>query len=329
MRMMPHCRVDRKGELMKRRLIPGTDLEVSQLCYGTAGFGSAVTDEQVDALLDGFRSAGGNFLDTAHVYAMWCDAGAGASERAIASYLSRSGSRKEWIIGTKGGHPATPRYPRGDDYLSPEQIGSDIDDSLGWLNADVIDLYWLHRDDPQREVGEIIETLNAEIARGRIRHLGASNWTCARLEAANAYAAEHGLQPFVASQPQWSLAHREPFPMGRGNMVFLGREDADWHERTGLPVVCWTPTAGGYFATGETKRKDIDNETTHGRLIRARQLAAELSCTPNQVALAYLMSHPFPAIPIIGTANLEHQTDAIGATEISLSREQVAWLRDG
>ena len=119
-----------------------------------------------------------------------------------------------------------------------------IDDSLGRLETDVIDLYWLHRDETCLPVAEIMETLNSEIARGRIRWLGASNWRPARLAEANAYVAAHGLQGFVASQPGWSLAKSNtpnPAPAtdrSNGNIaLFLEEVDQQWHRETGLPVV--------------------------------------------------------------------------------------------
>ena len=314
---------------MDKRLILHTELEVSALCYGTATFGSGTDAERATAMINAFRDAGGNFLDTAHVYGFWApQAGAGASERALAEYFARNGGRDEMIVATKGGHPARPKYPRGDRFLSPDQVHADLTDSLRWLRAEMIDLYWLHRDDPRVAAGEVIETLNAEVRRGLIRCLGASNWAPARIAEANAYAAAHGLAGFVASQPQWSLAHCPPAALADPTTLFLGREDVSWHARTKLPVIPYTSTAGGFFATGRS-RKHIDNNVSRARLARARRLGEELGFSPNQVALAYLMCHDFPVFPTIGTTDLAHLADAVGATDIRLSGEQVAWLRDG
>jgi aryl-alcohol dehydrogenase-like predicted oxidoreductase len=131
-------------------------------------------------------------LDTAHCYGFWKPDGAGCSESCLGDYFKRNG-RGDWIVITKGGHPAAPNYRRVDDYLSPRRLAADIDDSLGHLGIDRIDLFFLHRDDPSRPVEELMDYLAEEVSRGRIRYLGASNWRCYRIDAANAYAAREGL----------------------------------------------------------------------------------------------------------------------------------------
>lgn len=317
---------------MERHLIPNTDLHVSALCYGTAAWGHEVTGRRLDRLLNAFRDAGGNFLDTAHCYACWTPQGAGVSERAIADYLRRNGGNvggpDALVVATKGGHPSYASYRTVDRYLAAGRVEADIDDSLARLDREVIDLYLLHRDDSRMEVGEIVEYLNAEVRRGRIRYFGASNWTTARIAEANVYAESHDLQGFVISEPQWSLGHRNP--SGDATLHYLGTDDHAWHNRSGMPVMPYSSTAGGYFATGGHSRSaQFDNEVSRGRLARAQQLAAELGCTPGQVALAYLKHQPFPVVPILGTTKLRHLEDAIGALRVDLSAAQVAWLRDG
>jgi aryl-alcohol dehydrogenase-like predicted oxidoreductase len=309
-------------------LIPKTELSVSALCYGTAAWGHAVVGRQLDRLLNAFRDAGGNFLDTAHCYACWTPQGAGVSERAIADYIRRNGGRHELIVATKGGHPSFAGYRTVEHYLSAQRVAADIDDSLARLDRDTIDVYLLHRDDPRMEVGEIVESLNAEVRGGRIRAFGASNWTTARIAEANAYAEAHGLRGFVVSEPQWSLGHRNPG--GDATLHFLDAEDHRWHSASQMPVMPYSSTAGGYFATGGRSHRDqFDNSISRGRLARAQQMAGELGCTPGQVAVAYLKHQPFPVVPILGTTQRRHLEDAIGALEVRLTAEQVNWLRDG
>lgn len=314
---------------MRFHLLPGTDLRVSTFCYGGGAWGTLVRGGDMDRLINAFRDCGGNFFDTAHVYSSWLEGGTGASELALADYFRRNGGMDEVVVATKGGHPGMPGYRTVDRYLSPERIGADIDDSLGRLGLETIDLYWLHRDDPRLPVGEIVETLNAEVRRGRIRYLGASNWTAARIRAANEYAQRHGLRGFAASQPEWSLGRPNP-AVRDPSTHFFSPEDHAWHAREGLPVVPYTPTAGGYFATGGASARDgFENEVSRNRLDRAERLAAELGCTANQVALAYLLGQKFPVIPIIGTKSLAHLEDAMGALEVKLSEDRLSWLLDG
>src|SRR5439155_5807796 len=180
-----------------------TDLEVSALCFGAGGFGTSVGGAAAERLVADFLAAGGNFFDTAHCYAFWRANGLGASERELGACLRRLGALDTAVIATKGGHPDMgPDYRRPADFLSRGVIAADLDDSLERLGLDCIPLYYLHRDDGLTPVGEIVETLNEEIGRGRVRYLGASNWSVARIAAANAYAAAHGLRGFVASQVQ-------------------------------------------------------------------------------------------------------------------------------
>lgn len=311
---------------MRQFAIPNTELSVSILCYGMAAFGTTVQGEAMARLFGIFRDAGGSFFDTAHCYAFWIDGGTGASERALGECVRRFGGRDNLVIASKGGHPAVPpEYQRPAAYLSPAVIAADIDDSLARLQMEVIDLYYLHRDDPRLPAGDIIDTLNAEIRRGGIRYLGASNWTAARIAEANAYAAVHGLHGFVVSQPQWNLAVPNlPFP--DPTMRFLTDEDRQWHTVSGLPVAPYSSTACGYFATGGQAAGAFDTPASRARLIHAQYLAAEMKCSTNQIALAYLLAQPFPVIPILGTTQPAHLRDALHAPEISLTEEQVCWL---
>ncbi|MHB9130125.1 MAG: aldo/keto reductase [Armatimonadota bacterium] len=316
--------------MMKMQTIPGTELRVSAICYGAAPFGTTVQGEQAERLFGQYRAAGGNFFDTAHCYCFWLENGNGTSERALGEMVRRHGIRDQVVIATKGGHPAAePAYPRPDRFISAEMVARDLDESLARLDMDHADLYYLHRDDARLPAGEIIEILNAEVRRGRIRYPGASNWRTARIAEANAYAAAHGLQGFAASQPMFNLAHREVEVGEDPTMRHLTPEDLRWHEEAQLPVVAYTSTAGGYFAATPRPENSFDNAISRARRQRALQLAAELGCTPSQLALAFVMSQPFPAFPIIGTVDPEHLADALEAPEVSLTREQVRWLYEG
>jgi aryl-alcohol dehydrogenase-like predicted oxidoreductase len=310
-------------------MIPQTDLRVSQLCYGGVSWGTKVRGDEMDRLINAFRDLGGCFFDTAHCYSFWLPGGTGSSELALGDYFRRNGM-KGAVVATKGGHKSEPGYRKVDRHLSAARIASDIDDSLARLGVETIDFYWLHRDDTRTPAGEVIETLNAEVKRGRIRYLGASNWTMARIDEANTYAKSHGLRGFVASQPEWSLGAPDTTARVAGLLRFFDGDDRRRCESQGFPVIPYTPTAGGYFGSdGQRAKHDFDNAVTRGRLARVRQLASELGASRNQIALAYLRSHPFPVIPIVGTTNIDHLRDADDATRVKLTAQQITWLRDG
>lgn len=312
---------------MKHHRLNGTDLSVSTICLGGAPFSPNVSPDTTHRLYTAFREAGGNFFDSAHCYSFWMNKGLGANERALGECLRASGDRAKVVVSTKGGHPASgDKYPRPDAYLAPEVIARDIGDSLERLGVEQIDLYYLHRDDPRVPVDEIIDMLNGEVAKGRIRYPGASNWTTARIEAANTYAAGRGLQGFVASQPKWCLAH--PNPSDDPTIRFLDQEDEQWHTRHQFPAVPYSPTACGYFASaGKLARCAFDNATSTARLERVTKLASQRKVSPNQIALAWLLSQPFPVIPILGTTKPDHLADALDAVSVELSAEETRWLR--
>ena len=319
---------------MEMHRIEGSDLNVSTFCYGTMQFGREMTQPARDELFAIFRDAGGNFFDTAHCYCCWLPCNDGAAERILGDYVRRNNCRDEVVIATKGAHPTMPNYRKVDAYMSAGRIAADLDDSLSRLQTDTIDLYWLHRDDPRIPVGEIIDILNAEVQRGRIRCFGGSNWTSRRLAEANAYATEHGVAGFVASQPRWSLGCDDEEPAGEkrfeaGVLLALSLADAAWHTVSGLPVMPYAPTANGFFGTGGQKPEKLRTEANLARLARSQELATELNATPNQVALAWLLHQPFPVLPILGTANTTHLRDALGADAVELTSDQVRWLREG
>ncbi len=306
------------------------DLDVSRFCLGCMPFGVRIVGDAVDTLADRFREVGGNFFDTAHCYAFWAACGYGASERFLGDYIKRRGCRSDVVIATKGGHPGAVNYRTIENYLSPGRVAADIDDSLARLKTDVIDLYWLHRDDPRLGVGEILESLHAEVRRGRIRCMGASNWTSRRLEEAARYAAEHRIPSFVASQPKWSLLDYPPMTeeerLKPGALLHLNAADADWHARSRMPVVPYGPTGNGFFATGGIQPESFRNAVNAARVKQVNVLAAKHGATPNQVALAWLLHQPFPVIPILGTSQVAHLDDALGALRLSLSAEDVRQL---
>lgn len=313
---------------MTHTQLPGTDLAVSPLCLGLGGFGTRVAGASAVRLLEQFLQAGANFVDTAHCYAAWLPDGAGASERQLGEAIRQLDCRAEIVIATKGGHPAIePGYPRPDGYLAPEVIAADIDDSLQRLGVETIDLYQLHRDDPRVPVDEIMAALNAEVRRGRVRHLGASNWSVERLAAANEYAGLHALRWLSVSQIHFSLADPQ-WPVGPDpTMRYLTATDREWHARTRLPVLAYSSSAGGYFA-GRAEA-GYGTPVNAARRDRARELAAHRGATPTQVALACLRHQPFPVYPIVGTLDEAHLAEAVGAMDLSLTADEATWLREG
>jgi aryl-alcohol dehydrogenase-like predicted oxidoreductase len=310
---------------MKYGSVAGVDRPVSRLVMGSMVF-SARPLEEVHRLYDRFLEAGGNAFDTARVY------GRGETERQLGQWVRERGNRDRIVVIGKGAHHDVQTEQRR---VTPEAIRQDVETSLEALGMEAIDLYFLHRDDPSLPVGPIVEALDEQARLGRLRAFGGSNWTQARIEEANAYAAAHGLRPFAASSPNLALAVPSE-PMWVGCVSLAGdAEAAEWYRRTRLPVFAWSSQARGFFSGRfAPDRPEVDpsvtrvyyGESNWERLRRVGELARQKGATPTQVALAWVLHQPLEVFPLVGPLSTGELEDCLGALEIALSAEELAWL---
>ena len=318
---------------MRALTLPGTTLTVAALCLGTAEFGAAIARADAFRLLDAYTDAGGNFIDTAKVYADWRPGERSIGEKTIGAWLRQRNGRNRLIIATKGVHPDLARM--GVPRLAPADIATDIEASRRNLGVDALDLWYLHRDDESRPVTEIIETLNAQVTAGRIKHFGCSNWRTERIAAAQAYAQSHGLQGFRANQMMWSLAAVNHKALGDPTLVAMDAAMARLHTQTQLAAVPYTSQAHGFFhkldagaissagAFRDGAYADPVNRTRYARLL---ELRARTGLSLTQLVLGYLMAQPFPTVPVIGPASLAQLTDSMTAGDVALSAEDAEYL---
>lgn len=306
---------------MKLVPFPPLSRELSQLVLGSMVF-HVDTLDLTYALLDTWRDLGGNVVDTAHIYA------GGNSERALGRWLRDRGCRDEIVILTKGAHHNADRKR-----VTPEDITCDLRDSLARLGTDYVDLYVLHRDDPDVPVGPIVECLNEHHRAGRIRAFGGSNWSPERLDAANAYAGAHGLIGFTLSSPHLSLAYPKE-PVWAGCLPARDREALAWYQARQMPLFAWSSQARGFFS-GLHTRDTLDDELllrvyasdeNWERLRRAEELGREKGYSAIQVALAWVLHHPFPVFPLIGPRTVEELHSCVAALNLALTPEEHAWL---
>jgi len=318
---------------MRLLTIPNTNLTVSALSLGAGPLGTRTPRDQAYEMLDHYFDQGGNFLDTAHIYAAWVANGWGESERTVGEWIRSRKARAKAVIGTKGGHPHLNSMLTS--RLSSAEIDQDLTESLERLQIDEIDLYWMHRDDPRRPVGDILSTLETAVTRGKIRYYGCSNWSPTRMREARDVAAANGMTGFVASQPGWSLAVRNIGPNDDPTSRFMDDETYEFHLETGLAVAAYSSQANGFFA-GPYRRdllppspgvnpgvaRSYYSETNFARLDRTRELAARHNCQPNDIALAYLTSQPFPTCAILGCGTIEHLRESLTAADLLLTPEE-------
>jgi len=297
---------------MEYAWFPPLRRELSRLVLGTAPLYVEAPPDGSLELLDTWLELGGNAIDTARQY--------GNAEQVVGRWLRERGCRDRVVIATKGAHYD---LETGRGRVRPGDIAADLAESLAVLGLDAVDVYWLHRDDPEQPVGPILEALNGHKREGRIGVFGASNWTVERLEEAQAYAAEHGIESFACSSPQLSLAvpQEPPWP---GCLTIHDPVSRAWYERTRLPVFAWSSQAAGFFAGVESEV--YDTEENRSRRGRAEQLAAEKGCTANHVALAWVLRQPFPTFALVGPRSAAELRDTVAALELELTPEEVQWL---
>lgn len=313
---------------MKSILLNGTDLTVSNVVMGTDSIGSLIDGRLSYRLLDEYTAAGGTVLDTAECYAHWTEQGRRASETAIGTWLQDRKNRHAMILSTKGGFYPYRTKPR----LSEQEILDDLEGSLRCLKTDYIDLYWLHRDDPGKPVGEMMETLAKTVRQGKVRYIGVSNWTCDRVEAANRYAVSHGLPCLIASQIQYSPAKPNE-KQNEPDLVLMNEREYRYFQKHDLTVFAFAAQAKGFFskynAGGEQAlspkaRIRYLNDETIRRCQYLKQLSEAHQCTMGSMVVAVMTNQPdFSVLPIIGCKTVEQLTDSLRGAEITLSPEEV------
>ncbi len=318
---------------MKYVAIPNSDLRVSQICLGSAEMGAGISPKDSFSLLDAFIAEGGNFIDTAHVYSDWIPNTKSTSEKLIGQWLKKSGMREDVMIATKGAHPELTSMNVS--RLSKADIERDVTESLEYLQIDTIDLYWLHRDDVNLPVGEIIEALNEQVWLGNIRYFGCSNWTIRRIQEASDYAADKNVRSFVANQPLWSLAVADMKAIPDQTLVGMDDEGMRFHKRTKMAVIPYTSQAKGFFSKversgraglSEGDQKVYFSEQNSRLLLRVQALAKKYAVGVNDIALSYLLSQPFVTIPVVGCKTIEQLKSSLKALDVVLSREELAEL---
>ncbi len=321
---------------MRYEAIPHTDLRPATLCLGTADIGSAIDRDTSFRMLDTYREQGGNFIDSALVYANWLPGERSVSEKLIGAWLRERGCRDEMVLATKGAHPelSSMQVSR----LSRDDITHDVESSLTHLQTDRIDLYWLHRDDPRRPVEDIIDSLHSLVRAGKIRYVGCSNWRVERIKAAREYAATKGWIGFVADQPLWNMAVVDASTIGDPTIVVMDEQLFRYHQETNMAAVPFSGQANGlfqYLQRGAFEKMRPGHQRMYAspenprRYERAAQLGRETGLSITQIVLAYLQSQPFPTFPIVGPRSMEQLADTLQASEARLTPEQIRFLERG
>jgi predicted dehydrogenase/aryl-alcohol dehydrogenase-like predicted oxidoreductase len=270
------------------------------------------------AMLDDFYERGGNVFDTAYIYM------GGMAEGLLGRWIENRGVREQVVILDKGAH--TP-------FCTPKDLDKQFKTSLERLRTDYVDIYCMHRDNPEVPVGEFVDVINEHVRAGRIKIYGGSNWTIERVNAANEHARRTGQQGMAVLSNNFSLA-RMIQPPWDGCMSASTTEFRQWLTDTQLPLLPWSSQARGFFLPHVTPDFKGDDEVRRcwfaddnfERKRRAQALAERYGVETINIALAYVLQQPFPTFPLIGPRTIEETRSSMRSFEFELTADEVRHL---
>jgi len=311
--------------MMKMRKLGNSGLTVSPIVLGGNVFGWTVDEPSSFKILDAFVASGFNFIDTADTYSTWVPGNhGGESETVIGKWLKQSGKRGQVVIATKVGKPMGPNK-RG---LSKSYIHSAVEASLQRIQTDYIDLYQSHEDDPATPLEETLEAYEELIEQGKVKAIGASNYTASRLSEALRVSKEHKLPRYESLEPLYNLYERSKF---EGPLEELCLKE-------GLGVINYFSLASG-FLTGKYRTEADLAQSPRGAFVKdylnprglriletLDRVAERYRSTPAQVALAWLMARPSITAPIASATNLSQLKVLLESANIKLDQLSIEEL---
>jgi len=310
---------------MEKRKLGNSDLFVYPITFGGNVFGWTIDERKSFEILDGFTGAGFNFIDTADSYSHWVPGNKGGeSETIIGNWMEQRKNRQQVIIATKvGSIPGSDKKSLAKDYILKS-----VDESLKRLKTDYIDLYQSHYDDAETPIENTLEVYDRLIRAGKIRWVGASNFSAARLTASLETAQRLSLPKYQTFQPEYNLYKREGYEKELEKVVIDNQ----------LGVINYYALASG-FLTGKYRSEADLNKSQRGggiknylndrgfKILKALdQVSEQYNANPASIALAWLIARPSVTAPIASVTNLTQLEDLVKAANIRLNIEDIAIL---
>ncbi|MBB6270524.1 aryl-alcohol dehydrogenase-like predicted oxidoreductase [Pedobacter cryoconitis] len=311
--------------MIQKRKLGASDISIAPLVFGTNIFGWTADDQMTFKLLDHFTANGFNAIDTADVYSAWVDGlEGGESEKAIGRWLKKSGKRNQIVLATKVGAELS-ADKKG---LSKTYIIKAVEGSLNRLQTDYIDLYQSHYDDLETPIEETLEAYETLIKAGKVRIIGASNFTAERLEASLEISKTNGLPQYQTFQPEYNLFDRAGFeenikPVTTANSI---------------SVINYFSLASGFLTGKYRKVEDLQNSKRSGfverymtnrgfKILNALdEVSSKFKTNPAAVSIAWLLANPAITAPIASATNIGQLDDLIRATQLTLDQASVDLL---
>ncbi len=329
-------------------------IKVSQIALGCMNYYSPLSVEDSEYSMDYALERGVDLFDTARVYGSWHNVpnAMGLCERVMGDYFKKRGNRSRVILATKGCHPPFDNMQKN--RLTPEEIEKDLDASLKDLQTDYVDIWFLHRDHPDCDLFELMKALDKQVKAGKIRVLGASNWTMKRIREANALAEANGFTPFKVSQIEWSMAYLEKSHLADPTTLVMDETElaAYKEDKDKVALMLFSAQSRGFFqkaiAAGgfdalqkqerETGRYDSPNALTRKygypcnkeRIERVKELCSLYKVDAAAIGLAYLTSQTdFEPIPIVGYSKLDQLKESLAHPDLQLTPYQIQEILGG
>lgn len=308
---------------METVLLGNAGVRVSVMCLGTMLLGSREGLATSYGLLDQYVEAGGGFIDTANSYAFWIPGCVGGeSEVLLGRWMKDRGNRKDLFIATKVGFP----YPGARGGLTPNVVQSECEKSLKRLGTETIDLYYAHVDDRIAGLENTMEAFSRLVRAGKVRFIGASNFTAWRLEEARSICKMNEFTEPCCVQQRYS--YLRPRPGGRfAPQVVANDEMLDYCRHRGLSLLAYSVLLGGAYTRSDRSFPDqYRGPDTDGRLGILQSVANELGATLNQVVYAWMIRNEPPIIPLIGASNTAQMAEALHAPLVKIEARHVEAL---
>lgn len=309
---------------MQKRKLGNTQLHVSPIAFGGNVLGWTANEKTSFDILNKFTESDFNFIDTADVYSRWASGVGGESETIIGKWMKQKGNRSKMIIATKGGMD----MGQGKTDVTKKYLIKAAEDSLRRLQTDYIDLYQTHKDDEAVPVEEALEAYAQLIKEGKVRYIGASNFTPARLTAALEASKKNGLPRYETLQPLYNLCEREVFE----------KELEPLCVKNDIAVLNYFALAVG-FLTGKYRSKDDLSKSIRGDRVEQYlntkglgilkaldEVAANHSSTCASVAIAWLLHRPSVTAPIASATSLQQLDSLVKAVDIKLTPQEISLL---
>ena len=309
---------------MQKRQLGKSDLLVAPIAFGGNVFGWTANEKTSFDILSKFTESDFNFIDTADVYSRWASGVGGESETIIGNWMKQKGNRSKMIIATKGGMD----MGQGKTDVTKKYLIKAAEDSLKRLQTDYIDLYQTHKDDESVPVEEALEAYAQLIKEGKVRYIGASNFTSARLSAALLASEKNGLPRYVTLQPLYNLCEREIFE----------KELEPFCVKNNIAVLNYFALAVG-FLTGKYRSKDDLSKSIRGDRVEQYlnpkglgilkalgEVAAQHSSTCASIAIAWLLHRPSVTAPIASATSLQQLDSLIKSAEVNLTPQDISLL---